>query len=327
MQASIIDESDESVAQQRPRIADAHCHIASTRFIPQSFVEGVVNNSVLWSPVQRRRMTERYLAKLCDHQCDELVAEMDEAGIDHTVLLCTDFTYVLKDSPLTIAEMLEQHAAVLSRHPGRFSVLAGVDPRWGADGTALFEKAIREYGFGGFKVYPPCGFGPSDPALFPFYEICSANALPVTIHIGATSPALAFDYGRPELVDRAARAFPRVPFILAHGSVAYVEECVMMATFRPNVYIDVSAFESGSVEQLRQIFRRGINHKLLFGTDFPVFRLRGKQEEFIAPLFEQDGALAELSEHDLEGVVAGNAERLFRGVGEAMRAARAVSPG
>src|SRR5262245_24005879 len=116
-------------------VIDAHCHIASMDFFPPAFVDGVVANLELALTSQgiradRRKLKEMYLAKFQDPLCDELVSEMDAAGIARSVLLAADFTYAFRDGGLTIEEILQHHQAVYRRHPGRFYVFAGVDPRW-----------------------------------------------------------------------------------------------------------------------------------------------------------------------------------------------------
>jgi predicted TIM-barrel fold metal-dependent hydrolase len=284
-------------------VVDSHCHIASLDIIPPSFVAGLVENARLSFQAQGLRISpERiesmYLTRFDDPDCDELVAEMDAAGIDHAVLLAADFSYAMPDCRLTVEEALLRHAEVLARHPGRFSVFAGIDHRWGRDGLDLFERSIRDMGFHGLKLYPPCGFSPSDPALYPFYEIAAAWRIPVLAHIGGTCPQLAFDTATPVLLDQAARDFPGVDFILAHGSVSYVEECAMLAGFRPNVYIDVSGFQTAKLDQLRQLFGRNFMHKVLFGSDWPFFRLQGDQKDCLNMILQEGGPIEELRPHE-----------------------------
>jgi predicted TIM-barrel fold metal-dependent hydrolase len=182
----------------------------------------------------------------------------------------------------------------------------------------LFERALTELGFRGLKVYPPCGFSPSDPTLFPYYELCSHHKAPVLVHIGATSPALAFDTSSPLLIDEAARRFPAVNFILAHGAVSFVEECVMMCAFRPNVYLDLSAFQGsvkggGPSQAVRDVVSRGINHKILFGTDWPVFRMQGNQKTFVQTVVGDGGPLSGLKEIERDLILHKNIERLLGG--------------
>jgi hypothetical protein len=249
-----------------------------------------------------------------DPLCDELVAEMDQAGISMSILLIPDFTYAMKGCSLTIEESFEKHRGVLARHPGRFKVFGGVDPRWGKSGIDLFERSISEFGFAGLKVYPACGFSPSDPAAFPFYELCAAHGLPVVIHIGPSSPVLSFENGSPFLVDQAARSFPAVNFILAHGSVNFTEECAMMCRYRPNVFLDISGFQNRLQDHaaaLKQVVAQGINHKVLFATDWPVFRLQGSQSRFVEIVQSAPGPLAGLSQREKSLIFHSNTERIL----------------
>lgn len=297
-------------------ILDSHCHIASTDFIPRAFLEGSVDNVVSrlraeGVPADRAKILDLYLSRMADHHGDGLVAEMAAAGIDRSILLLPDFTYALRDSTLSVAEMFERHSLILKRHPGKFLVFAGVDPRWGGDGVALFEKGIAEYGFAGMKLYPPCGYRAGDRALYPFYEICAARGLPVVVHTGATSPALFFEFADPLHVDQAAHDFPGVNFILAHGSTVHVHDCAMMCSFRPNVFMDVSAYESRPLELLRETFTRGVNHKIIFGSDWPVFRLQGSQTDCLRSLLDENGPLRELRPREMENFLCLTMERLL----------------
>jgi predicted TIM-barrel fold metal-dependent hydrolase len=248
---------------------------------------------------------------LQDPFCDALVKEMDEAGIAKAVLQVPDFTYALRDSSTTIEELIEHHRTVQARHPGRFSVMAGVDPRWGSDGVALFERGIVDYDFDGLKLYPPCGYSLSDKELWPYYEICSAYSLPVLTHIGSTSPVFDCTDARPIFIERPALAFPRVNFVLAHGNLHYPDECQMLCSNRPNVYLDVSGFEAVDISQLTQLFRRRITHKTLFGTDWPIFRLQGRQVDFVNRINNEGAFPDSLTALDRQLFYCGNAARLL----------------
>ena len=308
-------------AQSPAKIIDSHCHIASLEHIPKSFVAGAVANmkSVLVAQgvkVNSSQLADMYYQKMQDPLCDALVAEMAEASISKSILLIADFTYAMKDCSLTIEESFQKHREVLARHPGKFEVFGGVDPRWGADGVALFERSLLEYGFRGFKIYPPCGYSPSDPALFPYYELCAKHHAPVVIHIGPTSPTLSFGQASPFLVDEAAMRFPTVNFILAHGSVNFTEECAMMCRFRPNIFLDISAFQTilnNDAVALKRTVSQGINHKVLFATDWPVFRLQGNQRRFVEIVGKQPGPLSDLHPRERSWIFHKNIERLLAG--------------
>jgi uncharacterized protein len=309
------------MAQFPIQMLDAHCHIASEEHTPQSFIDGAIANIRVALCAQgvnlpARKIADLYREKMTDPLCDELVAEMAQAGIAKSILLAPDFTFALKDCRLNIEETFNRYRQVLTRHPGKFEVFGGVDPRWGKDALALFERSLGDFGFRGFKVYPPCGFSPSDASLFPFYELCAYYHAPVVVHIGPTSPALSFETTYPFMLDGAARRFPSVNFVMAHGAVHFTEECVMLCAFRPNVFLDISAFQTalryGGVDSvIRRVVSQGINHKILFGTDWPVFRLQGTQQSFVETLTAHDGPLSILSIEDRRLILHRNAERLL----------------
>lgn len=301
---------------------DAHCHVASTKFIPRQFFEGVAANMAASLPLygvgdKSARVLELLLEQHQDHEADELVAAMDAAGVERAVLLAPDFSYVMK-AQHTVAEVAELHARIRQKHPGRFLVFIGVDPRWGSDGVALFQTCIEKYQFEGLKLYPPCGYSPSDPSLLKFYEICDTYRLPVLLHTGPTSPALSFEEASPGLVDRAARMFANVPFILAHGAVTNVEATLQQCAYRPNVFCDVSGFASLGrpadwTAHLRGVFSRGLNHKIIFGTDWPVFRGKGDHVSMVRQFCASDGPMSQLPKREREAILGKNIERLLSG--------------
>jgi predicted TIM-barrel fold metal-dependent hydrolase len=302
-------------------IVDCHCHIASEEHTPLSFIEASIANMVAslsaqGVPVTAKKLTNMFLSKMQDPLADGLVAEMEEGGISKSVLLIPDFTFALKDCKLTIEESFKRHCEVLRRHPGKFEVFGGVDPRWGKDGLVLFERSLVEFGFRGLKIYPPCGYNPSDPSLFPHYELCAYHRVPVLLHMGPTSPILDFSMSNPFQLDKAAHLFPKVNFILAHGAVSFVEESIMMCRFRPNVYLDISGYQATlgydpAATAVKKVVSVGINHKVLFGTDFPVFRLQGDQKTFVDALIGENGPLAELNDREITLVLHQNVERLL----------------
>ena len=316
-----------------PLIIDGHCHLASNRCIPPGFFRGVASNiarkmSAQGVPADVEKVARMVMLQYEDHLADKLIEKMNEAGIDRTVLLAPDFSYAL-ETLYTMEDLARQHAEVLARHPGRFHVFFGVDPRWGQPGYDFFEKAVGEHGFEGLKVYPPCGFSPSDERMFPLYEICSARGLPVLLHTGPTSPALDFDSANPWLIDVAAKKFPKVNFILAHGGVNFVEEAKLMCNYRPNVYLDFSGFPAvmasgGWRSHLAELFAQNINHKIIFGSDWPVFSMKDDLSAMTAGLLEDDGPMSKLSRAAVTGIMSGNIQSLLPCAGQVARGEAAV---
>lgn len=272
-------------------IIDSHAHAAMEEVLPVPFFDGWVDNLERLlppgaSPSQRDALTALFRRMNQDPGCDRLVTEMNEAGIDKTVLLIVDFGYAYPDQFNHLEDVYAIHRDILARHPGRFIVFAGIDPRRGRSGHELLERALTEWGFGGLKLYPPCGYSPDSRELDPLYEICAFHRVPVLSHIGPTSPTLSFKYTRPEYIEDAAFRFPNVNFILGHAGVVWRDEAALLALHRPNVYLDLSGFQSewrqGRLDAiLDEHKRRGLLRKLLFGTDWPIHRIGGGQARWV----------------------------------------------
>lgn len=284
------------------KIIDAHVHIPSDRYLPSSFTAPIVDNiysaSGKYAPtIKRETIAKTYKKNLSDHECDELIKEMDKSAVERTILMLPDFTYQLKDTQYNIEKMIEMHIQVLDRYPGRFFLFAGVDPRWGEEGLKIFKKYLEKRAIHGLKVYPPCGYYPGDEGLIPYYELCTRYKLPVIFHTGPTSPVFKSKYSEICYIDEVAYEYPGVNFILAHGGVMNVDEAVLLCAFRPNVYLDISGFlasldPSGSINALRSLFKRKINHKIIFGTDWPILGFKNTYTNIINKFINpQNGAI------------------------------------
>lgn len=271
-------------------IVDCHCHIASSKVLPKQFFDGwstTIKRNLPYklSATQSERLDGLLLELNEDPDCVKMLQEMDGAGIDKAVLLVIDFGIVFKDLELNIEELHLEHKKLIDQSD-RFIAFSGIDPRRGREGLDLFEKAVCDWGFRGFKIYPPCGYSPSDEKLFPFYEICSERLLPVFVHTGPTTSTLSFKHTHPMDIDDAALNFPRVNFILGHAGVTWYKEASMMALYRPNIYLDLSGFQAdvgrGEFQEiLKWITTRGLGRKLLFGTDWPIHRFLGSQSKWV----------------------------------------------
>jgi predicted TIM-barrel fold metal-dependent hydrolase len=271
-------------------ILDCHCHIASHRIMPQKFFKGWArtvksNLPFCLDPAQEQRIDELLYELNEDPDCISLLKEIDEAGIDRAILLVIDFGVAYGDVELTIEEIHLAHKKLIEKS-GRLLAFSNVDPRRGREGLDLFEKAVREWGFSGMKLYPPCGYSPDDRSLFPYYEICRELHLPVLTHIGPTTATLPFRYTQPQCVDDAAFHFPEVNFILGHAAVTHYQDAALLAQYRPNIFLDLSGFQTAiHRNEFRNIINwhlsRGLGRKLLFGTDWPIHRFWGNQREWV----------------------------------------------
>ncbi|UCH93172.1 MAG: amidohydrolase [Candidatus Aminicenantes bacterium] len=306
------------------KIIDAHVHIPSVRYLPNSFTSPIIDNmysaiSKYAPTIKRETIAEGYKRNLSDHECDRLIEGMNKSNVERTILLLPDFTYQLKDMEYSIDEMIGMHVQVLDKYPGRFYLFAGIDPRWGEKGFKTFCKYLEKGKIHGLKVYPPCGYYPRDEGLTPYYELCTGHRLPVIFHTGPTSPVFKSKYSEIRCIDEVAHAYPGVNFILAHGGVMNVDEAVLLCAFRPNVYLDISGFlasfdPTGPIDALRSLFKRKINHKIIFGTDWPILGFKNTYSNIINKFKNpRNGAINLLTKQEQKMILRENILHLLPG--------------
>jgi predicted TIM-barrel fold metal-dependent hydrolase len=121
----------------------------------------------------------------------------------------------------------------------------------------MVREAVGGWGFRGIKVH--------GHDAFPTREVCDAAR-------AARVPILVDVFGRAELVDLWAEAYPDVPFIIPHfGSFAddwrVYQRVVDQIVRHPNVYADTSGVRQ--FDYLVQAVRRAGPGKVIFGSDGP----------------------------------------------------------
>ncbi|MBY0205913.1 amidohydrolase family protein [Paenibacillus polysaccharolyticus] len=300
-------------------ILDCHSHIASFKYFPVEFFRGwsdTIKRTLPYSlsDSQSRKLDLLFDGLMDDSECERLSMEMDEAGITKSILLVIDFGITYKKYQDDIEEIHKCHVEIMSK-TDKFIGFSGVDPRRGKEGIDLFEKAVTKWGFKGLKLYPPCGYSPSDSLLDPYYEICSSMGLPVLVHIGPTSAALPFRFSQPIELDSAAHRFPKVNFIMGHAGVTQYQEAALLAQYRPNIYLDISGFQ-GELNhgQFSKIMKwnisKGLSKRVLFGTDWPIHRFFGRQKKWVEAVKDLERQHI-LSKQDLENIMFNNLHQIL----------------
>ena len=155
-----------------------------------------------------------------------------------------------------------------------------VDPRNIKTATEKAKRLISDAGVRGFKFHPTLqDFDPSDPIVYPLYEVIQEAGLPVIFHtgqtgIGAGTPGgsgLRIGLSNPILLDTVAARFPQIKIIMAHPSVPWQDEAIAVATHKANTWIDLSGwspkyFPEALVKQANSL----LQDKVLFGSDYPL---------------------------------------------------------
>ena len=247
----------------------------------------------------------------------DVVERMREAGVDRACLLALNVpawkTHIPNDY---VAE-------IVAEYPHLFIGFASVDPNMGQQAADELEDAYRELGMRGLKL-APCYqmYHPADPIAFPVYAQAQELGMPVLIHQAWTRMREApMKWQHPILLDDVALAFPELRIIIAHVGLPWQVDALHLAAKHPHVYVDVSARDlpnyGGGFRALFQELSLArtlmILDKVLYGSDFPLTHPATYLDQIknINQYAEEAGE-PPLSQEEIDMLVGGNAERLFR---------------
>jgi predicted TIM-barrel fold metal-dependent hydrolase len=167
------------------------------------------------------------------------------------------------------------------REPALFWISQFVDPRM-PRAVAELER-IAAAGIRVVKLLPPAGFRLDDAAHEPFLRRMEELALVAMVHTGFITARHKQEEARagifmsslhadPLTLDRPARQFPRLTFILCHlGGAVWHEGAAQMVTQHDNVWGDVSGFGVVALQRLLQARAAVDWGKVFWGNDSPPF--------------------------------------------------------
>lgn len=158
-------------------------------------------------------------------------------------------------------------------HADRFIGWCSVDPNE-ADCVAQLEYCVKELGLRGLKVAPIYqNWDPQDPKHFAFFKKAEELGIPVNIHQGTSFVRPGpLKYANPVLLEDIAIACPKLRMIISHMGHPWEDECVVLIRKHPNLYANVSALHyrpRRHYHALMTALEYGVEHKLIFGSDFP----------------------------------------------------------
>jgi uncharacterized protein len=204
---------------------------------------------------------------------DDYVRIMDEAGIEHSLLIAVRAGDLDWKGSFEIP--YETVARWCDRHPTRFSGLAGADPSRGMEQLKDLERAVQ-LGFVGVHAYPHWfRLAPDAARWYPVYAKCCELDLPFMLQVGQNLiyqkdvrlPSVA----RPILLDQIAIDFPELTLIGIHVGTPWSDEMIAMAWKHERVFIGIDAYAPKHLPaNLIHYMNSYGSHKVLFGTDWPV---------------------------------------------------------
>ena len=228
---------------------------------------------------------------------------LEAEGVDHALLLCE---YSPKATGIQPAEDM---LPIVGHNPARFSLLANVNPHLHYPAREELARQLR-LGAIALKVHPVHGgFSPADPALYPAYQACADQGLPVVVHCGtSTFPGSSNELADPALLIPVLRDFPELTVVLAHGGRGWwYDTAASLALLHENVWIELSGLPPHRLPHYYARFElTRLARKFIFGTDWPGVPGIARNARALAGLG--------LDEDVLAGVLAGHAISVYPGL-------------
>lgn len=205
---------------------------------------------------------------------DDLLADMDSAGIGRAVILGQDTHATGNPSFRNYTMKNEEVGRMAARSRERLVPFAGVDPNAGAAAVAELRRAVRRLGFRGLKVHSSANsVYPNDAKkMYPLYELCEEMRLPVLLHTGTTGLGdCELKYSKPEYLDEVCQRFPDLKVVMAHFGWPWSDVAIAIALRNQNAYLDVSGWKPRYLPPNVLSYMNGpLQDRFVFGTDYPM---------------------------------------------------------
>jgi hypothetical protein len=195
-----------------------------------------------------------------DGRIDSLLASMDRAGVEKSVL-CSIAT-----RPGQFASILAWSQAIRSERLIPF-------PSFHPESPEALEniRIIGAEGFKGIKMHPYYqSFSIDEERLFPFYEAISAAGLILVMHTGFDIGFPREDIAGPARIRRVIERFPELKFVATHLGAWEMWDQVRELLTGHRIYMDISfSLQYLSTAQARALLLAHPADRLLFGSDSP----------------------------------------------------------
>ncbi len=272
-------------------IIDFHVHLmAAPKFLASAYWDHWARLASDLSGRPEEKIREK-LPQCWDDTGKGLISEMDEAGIEYSVISVIDhgLTKAVGEADCSVLEINRIYSDIARKYPDRIIAFAGVDPRRD-NALEVLKTGINDFGMKGIKLLPPTGFYPNDPKLcYPIYEFANDSNLPVIVHTGPEAAPLYSKYCYPVFMDEVAADFPDLKIILAHAGFCWWPEAVSIANNKSNIYLDIAGWQPRArlhpLEEFYKPLRTMINnigsHRILFGSDWPALKLMMNSQKWV----------------------------------------------
>jgi uncharacterized protein len=222
-----------------------------------------------------------------DTLVDEILSDMEEYGIDRTVLVPSH-----REIATGTGNRRVLRAAAVAA--GCLTAMAAVNPWHGENAVADLREAVA-LGAVGLKLHPALqGFLACGSVVYPLLQEVRRLGVPVYVHTG-TPP-----YAQPLQVVELARQWPDITFVLGHaGSTDLKRDALVAAKMADNLLVETSWTLPLRLKELVEAWGPD---RVVFGSDAPESSLGIELANHRA---------AALSDDVVTALMGGNARRIL----------------
>lgn len=250
---------------------DSHVHLYSPDVNADPAAWAARAGETHWATLATRRRPSGAAVQIFPG-VEELVREMDAAGVERAVLLGW---YWLK--PESCVRQNRFYAECVRSHPQRLSAFATMHPAAGHDAMSAELRRAREDGLIGLGELSPHsqGYAIDDPVFRAALNLAAEWRWPVNLHVTCPDARAYPGHVPTPLGDfaRLARECPTTNFILAHwgGLLPLRPEFSGEVRGLGNLFYDTAASPLlYDATVWRRFFEAVSADKVLFGSDYPL---------------------------------------------------------
>jgi predicted TIM-barrel fold metal-dependent hydrolase len=119
---------------------------------------------------------------------EQLVEEMEEAGVSKSVILGQD-THATRNPSFKHYTLKNAWLAQISgKSQGRLIPFAGIDPNAVGEALGELKRAVKQLGMKGLKIHSSANsvFPNDKRRMYPIYDFCQEVRVPILFHTGTT---------------------------------------------------------------------------------------------------------------------------------------------
>jgi predicted TIM-barrel fold metal-dependent hydrolase len=307
-------------------IIDAHSHIVDKEWYPdkwwndlaKAFVDPVKH--LLGMELTPPQIVEQIMPTFFDPTGEKCLAEMDNAGIDMTVICAQDYGLLLGDPKVSIEEQNQIFGEIQKKHPKRFLAFCSVDARR-PDADKLIRRCFEEWKMSGLKIHPSTGFYPNSKEVYRLLDIANEFKKPVLFHTGQIVAPLRTKYCDPMFLDDVCLDYPDLWIQAAHMSFGWRYELYHLGSCKTNLTVDFSGWQvlastnfARFCHALRECLDEFTAARVLWGTDNPYLRAGVPDKDWIQMIKDLPTKAPEgitFTQEEVDAMLGGSAQKIF----------------